>query len=78
MIGFDHEQEALRQADGIDDIYSRARRREASDRAIDAAAVAKRQHAVFEHPMPGCYPLFSHCLVHRHGPHIAICFVQIS
>src|ERR1700722_17651084 len=72
LIGLNEEREGLRQANGIGDIETRPAGRNVSHHAIDAAATAKGEHAVFEHPMSGRRPFLDSALVHRRGPDFAI------
>ena len=72
LIGLNEEREGLRQADGIGNIEPRPAGRNVSHRAIDAAATAKGEHAVFEHPVSGRCSFLDSALFHRRGPNIAI------
>ena len=60
LIGLNEEREGLRQADGIGDIEPRPAGRNVSHHAIDAAATAKGEHAVFQYSVSGRGPFLDH------------------
>jgi hypothetical protein len=60
LIGFDDERERWRHANRTCNIEPRAARRNVSHRAVDAAATAKGEHAVFQHSVSGRGPFLDH------------------
>jgi hypothetical protein len=60
LIGLYQEHERLRQGEGIGDIEPCPTRGNVPHRAIEAAATAKGESAVFEHPLSGRCSLLYH------------------